>query len=284
MAERKVAENVVAPRVIPPAAAGPAAPAPCRRACRFRAKPWTRIASRHGLPPELIHSVIQVESNYNPYAVSPKGALGMMQLIPATARRFGVTDVFDPVENIQGGAKYLQYLLDLYDGNYPLALAAYNAGENAVAKYGTVPPYPETQNYLKLVAKRLEEAQKAAEPRKPRNRKPSRRKLKPMVHPCAGGRRAPMARCGMFRDKGRYEVDRGAGGLRFGTGGTNRSARRFRNRQSPWSSDRCRPAWRWKCPATFISRRTACITPSGCTSIFGIHGRASAQADSITKT
>jgi soluble lytic murein transglycosylase-like protein len=80
-----------------------------------------------------------------------------MQLIPATARRFGVLDAFDPVDNIQGGAKYLRYLLDLYRGDYPLALAAYNAGEGAVAKYGAVPPYPETQNYLKLVARRLRE-------------------------------------------------------------------------------------------------------------------------------
>jgi len=85
-----------------------------------------QIAAEQSLPPELIHSVIKVESNYNPYAISPKGALGMMQLIPATARRFGVSDVFNPVDNIQGGARYLKYLLDLYHGNYPLALAAYN--------------------------------------------------------------------------------------------------------------------------------------------------------------
>jgi len=86
-----------------------------------------------------------VESNYNPYAVSPKGALGIMQLIPATARRFGVLDVFDPVDNIEGGARYLKYLLELFNGDYPLALAAYNAGENAVTRYGAVPPYPETR-------------------------------------------------------------------------------------------------------------------------------------------
>src|SRR5215469_8230885 len=86
-----------------------------------------RVAADHLLPPELIHSVIQVESNYNPYAVSPKGAMGLMQLIPATARRFGVSDAFNPIENIEGGAKYLKHLLDLYHGDYPLALAAYNA-------------------------------------------------------------------------------------------------------------------------------------------------------------
>jgi soluble lytic murein transglycosylase-like protein len=85
-----------------------------------------------------------------------------MQLIPSTARRFGVSDVFDPIENIEGGASYLQYLLEMFHGNAALALAAYNAGENAVVKYGTVPPYAETQNYLKLVARRLEEAQQAS--------------------------------------------------------------------------------------------------------------------------
>jgi soluble lytic murein transglycosylase-like protein len=134
----------------------PAQPAPISAAAI--AELVERAAAQLSLPPELIHSVIKVESNYNPVAVSSKGALGLMQLIPATARRFGVLDAFDPVDNIQGGAKYLRYLLDLYRGDYPLALAAYNAGEGAVAKYGTVPPYPETQNYLKLVARQLREA------------------------------------------------------------------------------------------------------------------------------
>jgi soluble lytic murein transglycosylase-like protein len=117
-----------------------------------------QVAAEQSLPPELLHSVIQVESNYNPGAVSPKGAQGLMQLIPETARRFGVADSFDPVENIQGGAKYLKYLLDLYKGDYPRALAAYNAGEKAVAKYGGVPPYPETQNYVAQVKRRLDKA------------------------------------------------------------------------------------------------------------------------------
>ena len=118
----------------------------------------SRIAAEHSLPPELIESVIRVESNYNPYAVSPKGALGMMQLIPSTARRFGVSDVFNPVDNIQGGARYLKYLLDLYHGQYPLALAAYNAGEDAVARYGGVPPFAETQQYVSQVSKRIKAA------------------------------------------------------------------------------------------------------------------------------
>ena len=112
-----------------------------------------RIAAEQALPPELIHSVIQAESNYNPFAVSPKGALGMMQLIPETARRFGVSYAFNPVENIRGGAKYLKYLVDLYHGDYRLALAAYNAGEGAVAKHGGVPPYAETRKYVDSVQK-----------------------------------------------------------------------------------------------------------------------------------
>lgn len=117
-----------------------------------------RVAAQHALPAGLIHSVIRVESNYNPFAVSSKGALGLMQLIPSTARRFGVANVFNPIENIQGGARYLRYLLDLYGGDYRLTLAAYNAGEGAVARYGGVPPFAETWNYLAQVRRRLEES------------------------------------------------------------------------------------------------------------------------------
>jgi soluble lytic murein transglycosylase-like protein len=114
------------------------------------------IAATQSLPPQLVHSVIKVESNYNPLAVSSKGAQGLMQLMPDTARRFGVTNAFDPADNIQGGTRYLKYLLDLYKGDYNLALAAYNAGEGAVDKYGAVPPYPETLNYLVQVSRQLQ--------------------------------------------------------------------------------------------------------------------------------
>lgn len=114
-----------------------------------------RIATEQAIPPELLHSVISVESNYNPAAVSPKGAQGLMQLMPETAKRFGVPDSFDPVENIQGGAKYLKYLLALYNGDYPRALAAYNAGEKAVAKYGGIPPYAETRDYVTRVQQKI---------------------------------------------------------------------------------------------------------------------------------
>jgi hypothetical protein len=155
--EVRVAEAVVPPHVVD-GSGGPepvAPPSGIDEAVR-------RIAAEHALPPQLIHSVIKVESNYNTRAISSKGALGLMQLIPATARRFGVGNAFNPVENIQGGAKYLRYLLDLYNGNYPLALAAYNAGEGAVARYGGVPPFAETQNYVILVRRQLELARQAA--------------------------------------------------------------------------------------------------------------------------
>jgi soluble lytic murein transglycosylase-like protein len=157
--ERVVAENVVAPRVI--TASLPAVETVPAAAPGSIDEAVARIAAEQSLSARLIHSVIKVESNYNPFAVSNKGAFGLMQLVPATARRFGVSNVFNPVQNIQGGARYLRYLLDLYQGNYPLALAAYNAGEGAVAKYRGVPPYRETQNYLLLVRKQLEKAVKA---------------------------------------------------------------------------------------------------------------------------
>jgi soluble lytic murein transglycosylase-like protein len=123
-----------------------------------------RIAATQSLPPQLVHSVIQVESNYNPRAISPKGAQGLMQLMPDTARRFGVANAFDPIDNIRGGARYLKYLLDLYHGDQRLALAAYNAGEGAVQKYGDVPPYPETLNYVTQVGRQIRKDAAAAPP------------------------------------------------------------------------------------------------------------------------
>jgi soluble lytic murein transglycosylase-like protein len=123
-----------------------------------------RFAATQSLPPQLVHSVIKVESNYNPQAVSSKGARGLMQLMPDTARRFGVADPFDPIDNIQGGTRYLKYLLDLYKGDSLLALAAYNAGEGAVEKYGAIPPYPETLNYLMLVGRQMQKTAATAPP------------------------------------------------------------------------------------------------------------------------
>jgi soluble lytic murein transglycosylase-like protein len=157
--ERTIAPTVIAPRVVPAAAAvEPETPVPAGLNELVES-----IAAQHSLSPRLIHAVIKTESNYNPHAISPKGALGLMQLIPSTARRFGVAHVFDPVENIQGGARYLKYLLDLYDNNTPLALAAYNAGEAAVAKYNGIPPFAETQNYIIQVKNNLEKLAAAAQ-------------------------------------------------------------------------------------------------------------------------
>jgi soluble lytic murein transglycosylase-like protein len=108
-------------------------------------------ASAHGVSADLIRAVIQVESAFDYRAISSKGARGLMQLMPATARRLGVTDSFDPRQNIFGGTKYLRWLLDLFEGSVPLALAGYNAGENAVTRYKGIPPYKETLNYVRKV-------------------------------------------------------------------------------------------------------------------------------------
>lgn len=111
-------------------------------------------ADRYGLPERLIHAVIRVESGGNPRAVSPKGARGLMQLMPGTAALLGVRDSFNPAENIDGGVRHLRGLVDRL-GDLPLALAAYNAGERAVAQYAGIPPYPETQGYVTRILKLL---------------------------------------------------------------------------------------------------------------------------------
>jgi len=115
-----------------------------------------RTARRFKLQPELLHAVIRAESAYNPTAVSPAGAIGLMQLMPATAARYKVSDPYDPTENVRGGAQYLRFLLKMFGNNLRLALAGYNAGENAVVKYGNqIPPYPETQQYVRKVVQFL---------------------------------------------------------------------------------------------------------------------------------
>ena len=110
-------------------------------------------ASRHGVDPTLVESVIRAESAFNPTAVSRTGARGLMQLMPKTAMALGVRDSFNPRENIDGGVRHLRYLVDRYPGNLPLAVAAYNAGEGAVDAYRGIPPYAETQQYVQRVLK-----------------------------------------------------------------------------------------------------------------------------------
>jgi len=105
-------------------------------------------AQRHNVEPSLLKAVVQAESNFSTMAVSHAGAKGLMQLMDATARRQGVENPFDPVQNLEGGAKFLRQMLDRYNGNEVLALAAYNAGPGAVDKWGGIPPYQETQTYI----------------------------------------------------------------------------------------------------------------------------------------
>lgn len=110
---------------------------------------------RNGVDPVLLYAQMHTESAFKRGAVSPKGASGLMQLMPGTARRFGVTNIFDPQQNIEGGARYMRYLLDYFGGDVALALAGYNAGEGAVMKYGRrIPPYRETQEYVRRISLR----------------------------------------------------------------------------------------------------------------------------------
>ena len=109
------------------------------------------ISKNYGVDPGLVRAVIKTESNFNRFAVSHKGALGLMQLIPETGKRYGVRDFFDPQQNVDGGVRYLRFLLDKFNGNLDLSLAAYNAGENLVDRLGRIPPIPETTTYVRKI-------------------------------------------------------------------------------------------------------------------------------------
>lgn len=121
-------------------------------------------ANSYRLEEALVKAVIKAESNYNPQAVSRKGARGLMQLIPETARQMRVNDPFDPMQNIRGGSNYLRLMLDQFNGNVDLALAAYNAGPGAVQRYGGIPPYEETRTYVKRVRRYLDLYRQAGDP------------------------------------------------------------------------------------------------------------------------
>jgi soluble lytic murein transglycosylase-like protein len=122
------------------------------------------LPKQHGVSPELVASVISVESTFNSRAVSPKFARGLMQLMPKTAARFGVTNAFDPRQNIDGGTRYLKELLQRYNGDLFLTLAAYNAGPDRVEHFGTIPPYRETQDYVRRVITTFQRTYKTSNP------------------------------------------------------------------------------------------------------------------------
>jgi len=112
-----------------------------------------KVAGKYRIDPALVHVIIRAESNYDSFAISNKGAMGLMQLMPATAKQYGVNNVFNSAQNIEGGIRYLGDLVKLYDGQTRLVLAAYNAGQEAVRKYKGIPPYPETKAYIAGIMK-----------------------------------------------------------------------------------------------------------------------------------
>jgi Transglycosylase SLT domain len=185
----KLRTVVVTPRVIQPRVIAPVTQTEAKRPMLLVPDASlneivAKAAQNYQMDPLLVHSVIQVESGYNPTAVSSKGAQGLMQLIPSTARRFGVKDVFNPQENIEAGVRYLKYLTDMFKGDLRLALAAYNAGEGAVAKYNTIPPYRETENYVYQVGRRFGAARRAQDAKKesaPADAKPAEAASAPKI-------------------------------------------------------------------------------------------------------
>lgn len=146
----RVRERVVEAREVKPV--DPAAnPASNVAAPRSLDEAIARLSYQYGIRPSFVHAVIKAESNYNTRAISYKGAVGLMQLMPHTAVRFGVSNRFDAMQNLEGGVRYLRFLLDTYQGNGNLALAAYNAGEGAVDRFGGIPPYQETRQFVPRV-------------------------------------------------------------------------------------------------------------------------------------
>ena len=169
-----VQPKVVAPKLVPPkavddkAAAQPKRPAETLPADADIQDLIDLAARKYNVDANLVHAVVKVESNYNQFAVSHAGAEGLMQLIPSTARRLGVSNSFDARQNIEAGVRYLKYLQTLYGNNMRLALAAYNAGEGAVTRYQGIPRYRETENYLVQVGRRWGELNRNRKPAAPK--------------------------------------------------------------------------------------------------------------------
>ncbi len=136
-------------------------------------------AERHDVDPTILRALIKTESNFNPRAISHKGAMGLMQLMPATARQYGVRNAFDPGQNLDGGVRHFKYLLALYEGNLHLSLAAYNAGEGAVRRYNGIPPYRETQQYVRKISSMYRGGSSFA----PRTQQPDRWQIMKHVDP-----------------------------------------------------------------------------------------------------
>lgn len=168
---RLVRTQVLLPREVPPVEVmAKTVPPPVVVAARTPNPFHTEVnqiveqaSAEHGVDPLLVRSVMQVESNFNPNAVSPKGAMGLMQLMPATARQMGVTNAFDVRQNIEGGVRFLRYLKTKFSDDR-LVLAAYNAGEAAVKKHGWIPPYPETIEYVYKVGRRYGDNKRQQQP------------------------------------------------------------------------------------------------------------------------
>lgn len=156
-----VAGQAVIPRVVEPVSPGAVQPKSEAAASGDINSIVDDVATEHGVDPLLVHAIIKQESAYNPYALSPKGAQGLMQLIPSTAKHYGVNNAFDKRQNVEGGVKYLKHLMGTFD-DMRLVLAAYNAGEGAVFQYRGIPPYEETQEYVYRVGRNYGQLRRAS--------------------------------------------------------------------------------------------------------------------------
>ena len=202
----RVPEKVAAAPVQPAPAAAPVNAAAASRGSRKEFSDMiVRVANEHKMDPALIHAVVAVESAYNPVVVSRAGAIGLMQLMPDTAKRYGVTNILDPVQNVTGGTRYLRDLLALFNNNLRLAIAAYNAGEGAVIKYQRkIPPYAETRAYVPKVLYHYERNRKTSLAGETRAYVP-----KDLFHYERGRKTSPSVAARTYVPKAVFQSDRG---------------------------------------------------------------------------